>query len=66
LVKSSNIKSIGFDHASNILEIDFLSGGVYQYFKVPSQIYLSLMKAASKGSYFHNNIRGIYEYRRVT
>lgn len=65
IVKSSNLKSIGYDQSSNILEIEFLSGGVYQYFKVPSQIYLGLMNATSKGNYFHANIKEKYKYNRI-
>ena len=33
-VSSSNIRSIGYDSESNTLEIEFHSGGVYQYFGV--------------------------------
>jgi hypothetical protein len=66
MVKSSNLKSIGYDQSSNILEIEFLSGQLYQYFKVPSQIYLALMKATSKGSYFHANIKEKYEYNHIS
>jgi len=65
IVKSSNLKSIGYDQSSNILEVEFLSGGIYQYFKVPSQIYLELMKATSKGSYFHKNIKNKYKYNHI-
>lgn len=35
-VSSSNIRSIGYDSKSNTLEIEFHSGGVYQYFGVLS------------------------------
>ena len=31
-VSSSNIRSIGYDSMSSTLEIEFHSGGVYQYF----------------------------------
>ena len=65
IVKSSNLKSIGYDQSSNILEIEFLSGGIYQYFKVPSQIYLALMNATSKGTYFHANIKEKYKYNHI-
>jgi hypothetical protein len=64
IVESSNLKSVGYDQSSNILEIEFLSGGIYQYFKVPSQIYLALMKATSKGIYFHKNIKEQYKYKQ--
>ncbi len=65
ILKSSNLKSVGYDQSSNILEIEFLSGGIYQYFKVPSQIYLALINATSKGSYFHKNIKEQYKYIHI-
>ncbi len=34
-VRSSNIRSIGYDQNRQILEVEFLKGGVYQYFDVP-------------------------------
>lgn len=65
-VQSINLASVGYDPATCTLEIEFHSGGVYQYFGVPSQVYESLINAASKGSYFHHNIkmRG-YPYSKI-
>ena len=34
-VSSSNIASIGYDPDNQVLEIEFLSGAVYQYYDVP-------------------------------
>jgi len=56
-VQSSNITSVGYDPAASTLEIEFHSGGVYQYFEVPREVHDGLMKAASKGSYFHRHIK---------
>ncbi|HKO77819.1 MAG TPA: KTSC domain-containing protein [Flavobacterium sp.] len=39
-VKSSNIAAIGHDETNKVLEIEFLSGGIYQYLDVP---YYALM-----------------------
>lgn len=64
-VRSSNIRSIGYDPASRTLEVEFNSGGVYQYFDVPESVYQDFMQATSKGSYFHRYIKGRYPYRRV-
>jgi hypothetical protein len=47
---SSDIRSVGYDLASTTLEIDFHSGGVYQYSGVPETVYQGLMRATSKGS----------------
>ncbi|HOE31198.1 MAG TPA: KTSC domain-containing protein [Planctomycetota bacterium] len=64
-VRSSNIRSMGYDPASQTLEVEFHSGGVYQYFGVPETIYQGFMRAASKGSYFHDHINGRYPDRQV-
>jgi hypothetical protein len=62
-VVSSNLQSVGFE--SNILEIEFKSGGIYQYLNVPAEIYQKLINAPSKGKYFHSNIKGRYEFIRI-
>lgn len=64
-VSSRNIHSIGYDPNSNILEIAFLSGGVYQYSKVPHHVYLRLMKATSHGKYFHAYIKNFYSCKKI-
>jgi len=64
-VCSSNIRSVGYDSASRTLEVEFHSGGIYQYSGVPEAIYQDFMRAASKGSYFHDHIKGRYPDRQV-
>ena len=65
-VSSSNLASVGYDAATQILEIEFHSGSVYQYSGVPAAIYKGLMAASSHGSYFSQFIRnGGYGDRRV-
>lgn len=64
-VASSSIRSVGYDHDEDELEIEFQSGGVYRYADVSSETYEGLLGAHSHGSYFHENVRGQYDYRRV-
>ena len=64
-VRSSNIRSVGYDPASRTMEVEFHSGGLYQYYGVPETIYQGFMQAASKGSYFHDHIKGRYPDRSV-
>lgn len=64
-VSSSDLRSVGYDPKSQILEIEFNSGGVYQYSAVPENVYRELMGASSHGQYFHRNIKNSYSYRRV-
>jgi hypothetical protein len=54
---------VGYE--DNVLEIEFLDGGVYQYFDVPESIYTGLIQAESAGKYFWANIRGAFRYARV-
>lgn len=48
-VKSSNVKSVGYDPGSGTLEVEFLSGTVYQYPKVSTKEYEALIGAESVG-----------------
>lgn len=64
-VSSSNIASIGYDSSSQTLEVEFLNGGVYQYFDVPEQVYNDFMNASSHGQYLAQNIKGHYRYSKV-
>ena len=65
-VSSSNLASVGYDASQQILEIEFLTGSVYQYFNVPQAIYEGLMAADSHGRYFDANIKKAgYSYKRI-
>ena len=64
-VDSSNIASVGYCANDNVLEVEFHSGGLYEYYEVPLAIYEGLMAADSKGSYFYQEIRGSYRYARI-
>ncbi|MGO9622268.1 MAG: KTSC domain-containing protein [Desulfobaccales bacterium] len=64
-VRSSNIRSIGYDPDDRILEVEFHSEGVYQYSGVSEPVHQEFMRAPSKGSYFHDHIRDRYPARRV-
>ncbi|MDP2716734.1 KTSC domain-containing protein [Rheinheimera sp.] len=63
-VTSTNISSIGYDQDANILEVEFNSGAVYQYFDVPEYVWRELMDATSHGSFLAQNIKGVYSYSR--
>ena len=64
-VDSSNIVSVGYDSSSQTLEIEFGSGGIYQYYNVPQSIYDELIGAASKGRFFASQIKDRFPYARV-
>jgi len=64
-VRSTNIVSVGYDSKAQVLEIEFGSGGVYQYAGVPEARYKSLMKASAIGSYFHMQIKPWYPCKKI-
>jgi len=55
-VKSSNVASVGYDEAAKTLEVQFLSGAVYQYPGVEPQTHTDLMGADSIGKFVSQNI----------
>jgi hypothetical protein len=56
-VKSTNVKSVGYDAEKNVLEVEFKSGGVYQYADVPPIMYSNLLAAPSIGAYVAKVVR---------
>ena len=64
-VTSSTITSAGYDPAARKLELEFTSGNIYLYLHVPETIYIGLMAASSKGSYFNEYIRERFEFEKV-
>jgi hypothetical protein len=64
-VSSTNIAGIGYDKETQTLEVEFLKGGVYQYFDVPQAVYEGFVIADSKGKYLATQIKGNYRYAKV-
>lgn len=49
VVQSSNVKSVGFDREQWLMEVEYQSGGIYQYQDVKPDEYAALLAAESKG-----------------
>jgi hypothetical protein len=64
-VSSSNVDSVGYDSDSQILEVEFNSGDIYQYSDVPEYIYDDLLSAGSVGQYLNQNVKNSYSYNQV-
>lgn len=64
-VASTSVASIGYDEATETLEVEFLNGSIYQYYNVPISIYEQNMQAGSKGKFFNMYIKNAYPYSRV-
>jgi hypothetical protein len=64
-VESTTLHSVCYDEARALLQLEFCSGAVYQYFRVPTAVHQSLLAAPSKGRYFNQAIRGRFPYRLI-
>ncbi len=65
-VVSTNIRSIGYDASTMILEVEFNNGTVYQYYDVPEDLYEGIMTAESHGKFLASYIKkGGYHYAQV-
>lgn len=60
-VSSSNIASVGYEEASETLEVEFTkTGRVYQYLNVPGFMFERLMQANSVGIFFNAEIKNAF------
>lgn len=64
-VDSSSLNAVAYDSSSSTLFVKFNSGGTYEYYNVPENVYQSLMSASSLGSFLASRIKGTYEYRQI-
>jgi len=65
IVSSSNIVSVGYDAASETLEVEFQTGSIYQYYNVGQGTYDEFMAAPSKGKFLAYQIKNAFPYSRV-
>ena len=62
-VKSSRLKSVGYDYESQILEVAQKDGIIYQFSSVPANFWQEMMMAKSKGKYFFNNVKDSFPFK---
>jgi hypothetical protein len=58
-VHSSAIRAIGW--SGGVLTVEFVSGGVYDYPRVPYSVFVDFLNASSKGTYYHKHVSGKYK-----
>jgi len=64
-VDSSNIEAFGYDADDELLEVEFKSGDVFEYYQVPEKTVLDFRGADSKGKYFNQKIRTVYRFCKL-
>ena len=62
---SSVIATMHYDANKETLRIVFVSGFVYDYLKVPVEVYLAMKKSGSKGTYLNTHIKGNYDFKKI-
>lgn len=63
-IKSSTIKSVGYDAESKTMEVEFGSGR-YRYADVPPEVHTGLVGAESAGKYFAANVRAKFQGQKL-
>ena len=61
-VRSSVIASVGYSPDENLLQVEFTTGRVYTYHRVPPHVHAALLAARSIGRYFNTRIRDRYAW----
>jgi KTSC domain len=65
-VESTTLATVAYDPGRRLLQLEFCSRSIYEYFDVPAAVHAELLSAPSKGGYFNQAIRGRFPYRLVT
>jgi len=64
-VESTTLRTIAYDEVGEVLQLEFCSRAIYQYFDVPAAVHQGLLDAQSKGGYFNRVIRRDFRYCQV-
>lgn len=64
-IKSTNIKSASFNTETESLVITFNNGSIYEYEKVPWEIFTKFRLSESQGAYLNSTIRKNYQYKKL-
>jgi hypothetical protein len=64
-VKSSVVRSVGYDAESKTMELEFSDGSLYEYYSVPAAIHRRLMEADSIGGFLNRFVVPGYKSRKI-
>jgi hypothetical protein len=67
-VESSNIEALGYYDGASVMTVKFKNGSIYDYAKVPPEVYKSILEAESVGSTFNKTVKAfpqLYPYTKV-
>ena len=64
-LNSTQIRSVGYDPASQTLEVELSAGTILQYARVSPVVQRRIRAAPSPGSYYRDNIEESFTARRL-
>lgn len=64
-VNSSAMTHVHYDEDAAELDITFIGGKIYRYVGVPLAIYVDLLEAESKGTFFNEHIKEVFPFIEV-
>ena len=64
-VSASTIRSVGYDEAKQVLEIEFSSGSIVQYTGVSPEVHRRFVNSPSPGSFFQDQIDENFPAKRI-
>jgi hypothetical protein len=64
-IQSSNLTSASYDTEASTLTVNFVSGSIYEYEKVPWDVFTKFRMSDSQGKFFNNNIAKVYSYKKL-
>lgn len=62
---SSVVANFKYHRTRSILRVFFVSGSVYDYFKVPEPVYHEMKQSGSKGTFLNLRIKRTYRYKKI-
>lgn len=62
---SSVVAAIRYDVTSSTLRVVYVSGAVYDYKKVPEEVYNEMKKAFSKGEFLNKEIKPNFDFEKI-
>lgn len=65
IVESAILATVAYDGNRQLLQLEFRSREIYEYFGVPAAVHQALLQTPSKGSFFNRVIRGRFCYSLV-
>jgi hypothetical protein len=63
---STAIANIEYDRTRERLTVTFVTGRIYEYVDVPSEVAASFQSAFSKGTFFNSYVRDRYDFRELS